>query len=347
MSIALLIEESNPTVSIQDGGRRFVQRYGLSPGGAMDRRALARANALVGKAMDAAAIEIGPFGFALRAESDVMLALSGARRRIALAGRPAAPDRTLHLRAGERLVMGPAETGLYAYLAFAGELAGTPMFGSYSVNARAGLGAPLPRALQANDRLVISPPMSAPSPGCLAKCPPEPRIRVVAGPQRDMFGAAYLTFLAAHWRISTAVDRMGCRLEGPDIASAGGHDIVTDGTVTGSVQVPGNRQPLVLLPDRGTTGGYPKIATIITPDLGWFAQLRPGETFRFADVSIEEAQRLTIAYWRDLESFSARVQPVSNTMGFDLASANLAGNAVNAADMSTWMDHSADGPSDA
>src|SRR5450432_4055265 len=110
------------------------------------------------------------------------------------------------------------------------------------------------------------------------------------GPQDDEFGDATALFLDSEWKISATSDRMGYRLEGPAIKHLHGHNIVSDGTVNGSIQVPGNGQPIVLMLDRGTTGGYPKIAAVISADLGRFAQIPAGKSFRFMAVSMAEAQ---------------------------------------------------------
>lgn len=344
MTCVLAIVQSNPSTSIQDGGRVGVQRYGLSPGGAMDRHALARANALVGRPPFAAAVEVGPFPFVLNAEEgQIALALCGAHRRIDAAGHAHTGGESFVLRAGETLNVAPAERGMYSYLAFSGEVLGETVFGSHAVNVRAGLGSPYPRPLQAGDRLQISAGDRLPPPARLVEPELEDdAIRVVPGPQADMFGAALAAFLEAEWRVTTAIDRMGYRLEGPTIKAIGGHDIVTDGTVTGSIQIPGNGQPIVLMPDRGTTGGYPKIATVITPDIGRLAQTRPRENVRFAAVSVDEAQALARRHFEELETVAEKLVrlPAPDRLAA-LGEANLAGNAVNAQDAATWVDPSA------
>src|SRR5581483_92647 len=164
-------------------------------------------------------------------------------------------------------------------------------------------------------------------------------IRVVLGPQNDEFGdEAISLFLDSDWKISATSDRMGYRLEGPVIRHLHGHNIVSDGTVNGSIQVPGNGQPIVLMPDRGTSGGYPKIATVITTDFGRFAQIPAGKAFRFQAVTIKEAQAEArkfaelLAGIRDrlslLESFDLNVEALQD--------ANVAGVAVSAVDAGTW-----------
>ena len=253
--------------------------------------ALAVANALAGNALFAACIEIGPFGAAFTArDGAVRIALSGASRNADIAGRAVAFDTSMTLADGETLTLGFARDGSFSYLAIEGGIAGEPMFGSLAVNARAGLGSPYPRPLQAGDEL-----QAAAASGAAERridLPPrmdEP-IRVVMGPQDDEFGDATKLFLDSEWKISATSDRMGYRLEGPVIRHLHGHNIVSDGTVNGSIQVPGNGQPIVLMPDRGTSGGYPKIATVISADLGRFAQIPAGKSFRFKAVGMAEAQ---------------------------------------------------------
>jgi len=159
------------------------------------------------------------------------------------------------------------------------------------------------------------------------------------GPQDDEFGDAIHLFLDSEWKISATSDRMGYRLEGPAIKHLHGHNIVSDGTVNGSIQVPGNGAPIVLMPDRGTTGGYPKIATVISADFGRFAQIPAGTGFRFKAVSMADAQaevgklaqqlRTLPDRIRDIESFDLNIEALQN--------ANVAGAAVSAVDARTWQ----------
>ena len=258
----------------------------------MDRLALAAANVLVGNARFAAAIEIGPFGAAFTArDGAVRVALAGASRNADIAGRAVAFDSSMTLADGETLTLGFARSGSFSYLAIEGGIAGEAMFGSLSVNARAGLGSPYPRPLQAGDELQVAAASGAAERRIELPAGGDAPIRVVMGPQDDEFSDdAKALFLASEWKISATSDRMGYRLEGPAIKHLHGHNIVSDGTVNGSIQVPGNGQPIVLMPDRGTSGGYPKIATVISADFGRFAQMPAGQGFRFKAVSMAEAQ---------------------------------------------------------
>ncbi len=342
----LVISAIGPASSVQDGGRHGAQRYGLTPSGAVDRLALAVANCLVGNELFAAAIEIGPFGAAFTArEGAVRIALAGAPRNADISGRAVASDTSMTLADGETLTLGFARGGSFSYLAISGGIAGESMFGSLAVNARAGLGSPYPRPLQAADELQTAGASGAAERRIELPSLGDGPIRVVMGPQDDEFGEAQKNlFLDSEWKISATSDRMGYRLEGPVIKHLHGHNIVSDGTVNGSIQVPGNGAPIVLMPDRGTSGGYPKIATVITADLGRFAQIPAGRGFRFRAVSMAEAQAEARKFAQLLRTLPDRVKAIES---FDLniealQDANVAGAAVSAVDAATWQIPSAD-----
>ncbi|SHH30061.1 biotin-dependent carboxyltransferase family protein [Bradyrhizobium erythrophlei] len=337
----LVITAIGPASSVQDGGRPGAQRYGLTPSGAMDRLALATANTLVGNPTFAATIEIGPFGAAFTArDGAVRVALAGAPRNADIAGRVVAFDTSMTLAEGETLTLGFARGGSFSYLAIEGGIAGEPMFGSLSVNARAGLGSPYPRPLQTDDEL-----QTAAATGAAERRIDLPQlvdgpIRVVMGPQDDEFSEASKNlFLDSEWKISATSDRMGYRLEGPVIKHLHGHNIVSDGTVNGSIQVPGNGAPIVLMPDRGTSGGYPKIATVISADFGRFAQIPAGRGFRFKAISMAEAQAEARKFAELLRALPDRVRTIEN-LDLNIAAlqdANVAGAAVSAVDAGTWQ----------
>lgn len=337
----LVVSTIGPASSIQDGGRHGAQRYGLTPSGAMDRLALATANTLVGNSPFAAAIEIDPFGatFTVR-EGTVRIALAGAHRSADVSGRIVAFDTSMTLVDGEILTLGFARSGSFSYLAIEGSITGESMFGSLAVNTRAGLGSPYPRPLLTGDEMTVA----------AASCAAERRInlptvmkrpiRVILGPQDDEFGNDQTKlFLDSEWKISVTSDRMGYRLEGPEIRHLYGHNIVSDGTVNGSIQVPGNGAPIVLMPDRGTSGGYPKIATVITADLGRFAQILAGQSFHFKAISMVEAQTEARKFVKLLHTLPDRIRPVESfALNIEaLQDANVAGAAVSAVDTGTWQ----------
>jgi 5-oxoprolinase (ATP-hydrolysing) subunit C len=337
----LAISSIGPASSVQDSGRFGAQRYGLTPSGAMDRLGLSAANCLAGNGPFAPAIEIGPYGATFNARGGaIRVACSGAPRSADIGGRAVAWDTSVTIADGETLKLGMARGGSFSYLAIEGGIKGEPMFGSLSVNARAGLGSPFPRPLQAGDELsVAAASLSAERRINLPVASAGP-IRVALGPQNDEFGDEALSlFLDSEWKISATSDRMGYRLEGPVIKHLHGHNIVSDGTVNGSIQVPGNGQPIVLMPDRGTSGGYPKIATVITADFGRFAQVPAGTVFRFKAVSMEEAQAEARKFAELLRTLPDRLGSIET---FDLniealQDANVAGVAVSAVDARTWQ----------
>jgi biotin-dependent carboxylase-like uncharacterized protein len=337
----LVVSAIGPASSVQDGGRHGAQRYGLTPSGAMDRLALAAANTLAGNQPFTAAIEIGPFGAAFTARAGaVRVALAGASRNADIAGRAVAVGTSMTLADGETLTLGFARGGSFSYLAIEGGIAGEPVFGSLAVNARAGLGSPYPRPLQPGDELRTPTASGGAERRIELPASVQGPIRVVLGPQDDEFDDAEKSlFLDSEWKISATSDRMGYRLEGPVTKHLHGHNIVSDGTVNGSIQVPGNGAPIVLMPDRGTSGGYPKIATVISADLGRFAQIPAGTGFRFKAVSMAKAQSEARKYASLLRTLPDRLRGIEN---FDLniealQDANVAGSAVSAVDARTWQ----------
>jgi 5-oxoprolinase (ATP-hydrolysing) subunit C len=342
----LVVASIGPASSVQDGGRFGAQRYGLTPSGAMDKLSLAAANSLVGNAPLAAAIEIGPFGAAFTAKGGaVRIALAGAPRPADIAKRAVELNTTVTLADGETLTLGFARGGSFSYLAIAGGIEGEPMFGSLSVNARAGLGSPYPRPLQAGDSFAAKPAGDGPERRIDLPAAASGPIRVVLGPQDDEFtDEMKALFLGSEWKISATSDRMGYRLEGPAISHLHGHNIVSDGTVDGSIQVTGSGAPIVLMSDRGTSGGYPKIATVTTADFGRLAQTPAGTGFRFQAVSMAEAQAAARQFHELLQRLADHVSDIET---FELSvetllSVNIAGHAVSATDAATWQHSSPD-----
>ena len=329
--------EAGPYTSVQDQGRQGAQRYGLGSAGAMDAFSLAVANALVGLPAGAAAIEIGPLPARFRVVDGTMrIALAGGLRGASVQGRPLAFGETVLLAEGDVLALRACSQGVFTYLSFEGGIEAEPVFGSLSVHARSMIGSPIPRALQPGDRLNVG---AAGAWAVERSLDPPARdsapLRVVLGPQDDHFAPETLDlFLSSDWKISATSDRMGYRLEGPVLKHRGSANILSDGIANGSVQIPGNGQPLLLLADRGTTGGYPKLATIITPDLGRLAQRPVGSVLRFEAIPIEAAQRLARAEADTIAGLSSAVRALG---GGDLSSefllsANLAGAATSAGD---------------
>jgi biotin-dependent carboxylase-like uncharacterized protein len=302
MTPALRVVAPGLMTTLQDLGRRGYQSLGIPVSGALDAVGLAAANALVGNAPGTGALEIAHLGPTLLVDADsVRVAFAGRAAAAevlpgegASRGRGLAPLQSLRLERGEVLRIGSLAGSALGYLAVEGGFDAAPVLGSQSTYARAGLGGFAGRALLAGDLLPLRqagaeereegmlPSLDLALPG---------RIRVVLGPQDDRFSErGKRTLLEATFRVSTASDRMGMRLEGPALEHADGFNIVSDGIAPGSIQVPGNGLPIVLLADRQTTGGYPKIATVIAADLPALGRLAPGASIAFAAVSIAEAE---------------------------------------------------------
>ena len=337
----LVIASIGPASSVQDGGRPGAQRYGLVPSGAMDRLALAAANTLVGNEPFAAAIEVGPFGAKFTARGGaVRVALAGAPRNADIAGRAVASDTSATLADGETLTLGFARGGSFSYLAIEGGIAGEPMFGSLAVNARAGLGSPYPRPLQAGDELQTKAASGAAERRIELPAAADAPIRVVWGPQDDEFAdETKKLFVDSEWKISATSDRMGYRLEGPVLKHLHGHNIVSDGTVNGSMQVPGNGQPIVLMPrprhqrrlSQDRDRDFRRLRTVR-------ADPRRARAFAFKAVSMAEAQAEARKFAELLRTLPERLRAIESVdLNIDaLHDANVAGHAVSAVDAGTW-----------
>jgi biotin-dependent carboxylase-like uncharacterized protein len=333
----LVVEAAGPATSLQDGGRFGWQRYGVGPAGAMDRVALAIANALAGNAPGAAAIEFALAGGRLRvAGGKARVAIAGAECALKIDDRTVAPLASATAQEGQSIEIGPARSGVFAYLAVAGGLTLTPTLGSLSLHHRTGVGGLEGRTLRAGDRLPLALGEPAGHEMALPGLPGrfEGPFRVVLGPQDDNFTAAGIgAFLGGAFTITEQADRMGMRLSGPKIEHGPkGYNIVSDGIPTGGIQVPGNGQPLILLADRQTTGGYPKIATVIGVDLPRLAQCRPGTALRFASVTRTEAVQFARDAAEELAALLARARP-AGLAGLDsaeLLSVNLVDGVVDA-----------------
>ncbi|QID19601.1 biotin-dependent carboxyltransferase family protein [Nitrogeniibacter mangrovi] len=336
--------------SVQDAGRHGWRRAGVPRSGALDATLLRIANRLVGNADTAPAIECLDGGLRVAAEGGpVRVAVAGDARleRRDADGRTAtvAPWRSVWLAPGEQLRLIDTGHGRIAMLAVAG-LVCTPVLGSAATYARARLGGVDGRPLQAGDRLDATAPEG---PELQLTHPPAADhgpMRVVPGPQLDHFAADALDALTARdWRVSAEADRMGMRLRGTALAhvDAGRREIVSDAIVPGAIQVPGNGQPIVLLADSQTAGGYPKIATVISADLGRLAALRPDARLRFTAVDVAGAETIAREAAAALARTLAGIGPVRGDAAVDLAALygnNLLSGMVNA--LSPRMDDDAE-----
>jgi len=253
------------------------------------------ANRMVGNEDDAAALEITLVGPELKATGDLVCAVAGAIFELSIDGAPVEINRPFHLRHGASLHFGQRVAGARASLAIRGGIDVSPVFGSRSTSLAARLGPFDGRALVAGNVLPagLAEPrtdgVSAPHRLALPRGGGT-RLRAIAGPHEAMFTAdAMELFFSARFSVMPSSNRMGYRLAGPALAYATATDILSDATPIGSVQVPRSGQPILLMADRQTTGGYPKIATIITADLPLAGQVAPGDWIRFVRCTRTEA----------------------------------------------------------
>ncbi|MBQ8699166.1 MAG: biotin-dependent carboxyltransferase [Schwartzia sp.] len=294
--MSILVKTPGPLTTVQDAGRFGYQSSGIRPSGVMDAAAYEAANALVGNGNGEAVLEMTFLGATLTFQDAAWVALTGADMAATLDGAPVERYRAIKIAAGQTLAVGMAASGCRGYLAVRGGIDVPPVMGSRATDIGAKLGGFAGRALKAGDLL---PTRAADSwtPTDVRCAPPvyesEITVRVIPGPQAEYFTAAGTeTFFASRYEVSPNSDRMGIRFDGAAIESAGGTDIVSDGIVFGSVQVPSGGVPIVLMADHQTTGGYAKIGTVLSFDLPKLAQARPGDTVRFTRISAEEAQQL-------------------------------------------------------
>jgi allophanate hydrolase len=296
MSARLEIFRHGPLMTVQDDGRAGYRAFGVSTSGAVDRGSHAIANALVRNQPGAAAIEFALAGGAIRTDEDVLVAVTGGECRIEIDGRQVPGWESHILRARQTLTIGRLHAAVWGYLAVSGGIAIPPVLGSRSTHLRTGLGGVEGRSLTAGDALPLGERRSL-SPLALAQPyfrRPGP-VLVVPGPQDDYFDAEmWRAFQTQPFQVTASRDRMAMVLDGPRLQAFKGHDIVSDATVVGSMQVPGSGRPIVLTADGQTTGGYPKIATVASCDLARLAQMPAGQYFRFRPISADKAEELFI-----------------------------------------------------
>ncbi len=293
--------EPGAQTTVQDLGRPGHLRYGIPPSGPIDRTAFVVANRLVGNADDAAGLECTVMGPRLEADAPCAIAVTGAEMPVTVNGGQASAWQTLILKPGNVVKLGPARAGVRAYVAFSGGIDLPLVLGSRATYLRGRLGGLGGRALRKDDRLTLFPaplpPIRRASAAAIADLTVPPEIRVVLGPQADRFTEdGIAAFLGGEYEMLPQSDRMGARLKGPRIEHARGHDIISDGIALGSIQVPGDGQPIALLVDRQSTGGYTKIATIGSFDIGRLGQVKPGQRLRFRAIDLAEAHRL-LRHW--------------------------------------------------
>lgn len=288
--------------TVQDLGRTGYQRFGVSVSGAVDPRSAAVANILAGNPDGEAVLECTVLGPQLRFDAPAVIAVTGADLGPTLDGIPVENYRALRVQAGQTLRFTGPKCGCRAYLAVSGGLDVPEVMGSRSTYMKAKIGGWHGRKLEKGDVLPLRAPGTEPKALENRAIAPEFRgrseytLRVVMGPQDDAFTPGGVSaFLSGVYTVTPEFDRMGCRMEGPEIEHNGSADILSDGIAFGAVQVPDSGQPIVMLADRQTTGGYTKIANVISADFRILGQLKSGDRVRFEKVSLAAAQEALLA----------------------------------------------------
>lgn len=289
--------------TVQDKGRTGFQRYGFSVSGAMDQIAFKLANLLVGNSPGEAVLEMTLMGSSFIFTEETVIALTGADCQPLLNGKAIDTYRAYHVEKGDELKIGPMSNGIFSYIAFAGGLDIQKVMDSYSTSTRFSIGGFNGRALEEGDQLNlkhtdisfnqiagrnVSSFSESRSPGPV-------NIRIIPSSEQPALADVIReSFYSQKYTISSKSDRMGYRLAGKRIDMAEQHSVISEGTVWGDIQVPPDGQPIILMADRQTTGGYPVIGTVCTADRSRLVQCPPGTEIQFTQINVEEAQTLFI-----------------------------------------------------
>ncbi|WLR52140.1 biotin-dependent carboxyltransferase family protein [Bacillus tianshenii] len=286
--------------TVQDRGRYGYQEYGVGPAGAMDEFSLQLGNILLGNERNAAGLEITMMGPELKALSDTVIAITGGDLSPSIDGQKVETWKSIEIKKDQVLAFGSPKTGIRAYLCVAGGFHVPEIMQSRSTYMKASLGGYEGRALEKGDRLNGF--ENSAQQGLIGRLPhydlipayeKDVTLRVIEGPHHQAFtNASVETFFSTPYKVTPQADRMGYRLEGATLKHIERADIISEAIPFGGIQVPANGQPIILMADRQTTGGYTRIGTIISVDLPLTAQLKPGNTVSFERISIEQAQAL-------------------------------------------------------
>ena len=321
--------------TVQDLGRYGAQRFGVPVSGAMDAHALRVANHLVGNEDHVAALEVTLIGPVLQFDSDTLIAICGGDLGAVIGGKPVPMNRPVWLARGSQLAFGQPVTGCRAYVAFAGGIDVPPVLGSRSTYARTGFGGFKGRALKKGDRIDIGASNSSyflrlrdsrgftndgfAAPNWSVRVDPErlflqpQRIRFVAGRHWERLNSTVRgAFLGENFRVGTTSDRMGYRLEGVRLERHEYGDIASEAVAFGTIQLPPDGNPIVLMADRQTIGGYPRVGEVASVDLPLLAQLKPGDTLRFERIALDEAHNLIHEQELALTQLQASIKAVRN-----------------------------------
>jgi antagonist of KipI len=311
----MIVQRAGFQTSVQDLGRTGFRRFGVSTSGALDSFALRVANLLVGNDEGAAGLEITLGGLQLRFEDERLVAWCGGEFGVQIGSRGLPAGHVAHLQRGSELKFGRAQIGCRCWLAISGGIDVPVVLGSRSTELRANFGGLEGRVLRDGDVLPLArgPGSSPPATGISSWGGPHdwvspakryPTLRFIRGVDWNRFNSSTLQcFTSEAFGVSSDSDRMGVRLDGPELKRKEETDLVSEAVAPGTIQVPPGGKPILLLGDCQTIGGYPKIAHVITVDLGIAAQLRAGDSVRFLEVSLQDAHRLLLERERDLERF--------------------------------------------
>ncbi len=327
MRAALKVLAPGLHTTVQDLGRYGYQASGVPVSGALDAESHRLANRIAGNDDNAPTVEILFHGPTLEVQAEsVRVGIAGGDAEIVLVGDPPrslGAWRSARLERGQVFRVTLSESAC-CYLAVEGGFDIEPCLGSRSTYARGGFGGLGGRALQLGDLIPLGREHASDRAELGLPEPPSPTreqaIRLVLGPQQDHFTDAALECLVTEpFTISKHADRMGMRLDGPTLTHSGGYNIVSDGIATGAIQVPGSGQPILLLADHQTTGGYPKIATVISADIPVLGRRKPGDTIRFAAVAVADAEALRRVAETNFQTLVDALSPVKATGDVDAA----------------------------
>jgi antagonist of KipI len=316
MGANMIVQRGGFLTSVQDLGRTGFRQFGVSTSGALDSFALRVANLLVGNDESAAGLEITLGGLHLRFGDERIVAWCGGEFDVQIGSRTLPAGHMARLQAGDELKFGRAEIGCRCWLAISGGIDVPVVLGSRSTDLRANFGGLEGRTLRDDDVLSLGEfrrsqtaatgaisPWTAPH-DWASPARREPILRFVRGADWDRFNAPTLQRLTSEaFSVSPDSDRMGVRFDRPELKREDKIDLISEAVAPGTIQVPPNGKPILLLGDCQTIGGYPKIAHVITVDLAIAAQLRAGDQVRFSEVSLADAHRLFLEFQRELERF--------------------------------------------
>jgi antagonist of KipI len=297
---ALIVEASGLFTTVQDLGREGFGPIGVSASGAADPVSLRIGNLLAGNPEGIAALEMTLIGGTFRFEQATTIAVTGADFGPSLDGVALPMWTSIEIREGQTVKFGPSRSGGRAYLCVQGGIAVEPFLGSASTHVLSGLGGFEGRALRKGDRVEVGAANSffqkrSLSVKALESLGPRKVIRITDGPQSDWFAeSSWKTLCGNAFRVSEQSNRMGIRLEGPPISLDTSREMITEGVSLGAIQVTPSGQPIILFVEQQTTGGYPKIANVISADLHSLGQLRPRDEIRFERVEMGKARSLLI-----------------------------------------------------